>query len=353
MKCLLKYQWVKLPRDLIPRGKGIMGSWARMASRAAFRSGKSKYCGHVNEVAAGSWAGGVVGLKSILGVKSRAKALEALDKLSALGYISYTLDTETKKLEYRINDWVVECSGAECMDGAVFTTDGYGFLCLPRDITQRLADQGYTFEDSDAFMDLWCHTVFEDPRNAFSYKAPVVQFGRYGAALTLESLGSRWGWEKTKVWRFLQKHKDAFALHKLPGAFGCLIFNTLYPTGTEFAIPSNEEIKRILNEIRIHGQNTHFVGNDNARINRLINWYSKRLLIVESSAAVKESEEERAADLAPIIRACICHCWNCKKVMNDCWSKFRPTKLLRENTGAIRGPCREYIPRFASEGSSP
>ncbi len=119
MKCLLKYQWVKLPRDLIPQGKGIMGSWARLASRAAFRSGKAKYCGHINEVNVGSWAGGVVGLKSIFGEKSRAKTLAVMDQLCALGYVSYTLDAKTKKLEYKINDWVVECSGAECMDGAI------------------------------------------------------------------------------------------------------------------------------------------------------------------------------------------------------------------------------------------
>ena len=36
MKCLLKYQWVKLPRNQLPPGKGIMGAWARLASRAAF-----------------------------------------------------------------------------------------------------------------------------------------------------------------------------------------------------------------------------------------------------------------------------------------------------------------------------
>jgi len=35
VKCLLKYQWVKLPRNQMPPGKGIMGAWARLASRAA------------------------------------------------------------------------------------------------------------------------------------------------------------------------------------------------------------------------------------------------------------------------------------------------------------------------------
>ena len=33
MKCQLKYKCVKLPRDQMPPGKGIMGAWARLASR--------------------------------------------------------------------------------------------------------------------------------------------------------------------------------------------------------------------------------------------------------------------------------------------------------------------------------
>lgn len=72
MKCLMKYQWVKLPRNYLPEGKGIMGAWARLASRAAFRKGQALYCGHINAVS-GMWSGGVVGLKSILGLKAVRK----------------------------------------------------------------------------------------------------------------------------------------------------------------------------------------------------------------------------------------------------------------------------------------
>ena len=75
------------------------------------------------------------------------------------------------------------------------------------------------------WLDLWCHTVYQEPGNAFSHMAPAVQFGKLGAILTLETLGRRWGWEKTKVWRFFRKYADAFPLYKLPGAFGCLILN--------------------------------------------------------------------------------------------------------------------------------
>ena len=48
MKCLMKYQWVKLPRNHLPEGKGIMSAWAKLASRAAFRKGQASYCGHIS-----------------------------------------------------------------------------------------------------------------------------------------------------------------------------------------------------------------------------------------------------------------------------------------------------------------
>lgn len=92
MKCLRKYKWVKLPRNHLPGGKGLMGYWARLASRAAFRKGNAVYCGHTNPVTPGMWSGGVVGLKSILGVKKHIHALWIMDQLQELGYITYTLD---------------------------------------------------------------------------------------------------------------------------------------------------------------------------------------------------------------------------------------------------------------------
>ena len=61
MKCLQKYHWVKLPRKSLPQGKGIMGAWMKLASRAAFCKGMASYCGHNNPVEPGMWAGGVLG----------------------------------------------------------------------------------------------------------------------------------------------------------------------------------------------------------------------------------------------------------------------------------------------------
>lgn len=58
LKCLMKYEWVKLRRDTLPAGKGIMGAWAKLAARAAFRKGHASYCGHKNAVSPGMWSGG-------------------------------------------------------------------------------------------------------------------------------------------------------------------------------------------------------------------------------------------------------------------------------------------------------
>lgn len=51
-KCLFRYQWVKLPRTHLLIGKGIMGYWAKLASRAAFRRGQGihKRCNAGNVV---------------------------------------------------------------------------------------------------------------------------------------------------------------------------------------------------------------------------------------------------------------------------------------------------------------
>ena len=329
MKCLMRFDWVKLMRSALPSGKGIMSAWAKLASRAAFRKGHATYCGYKNEVIPGMWSGGIVGVKSILGVKSRAKAFEILNKLSELGYIQYTLDPETKKLTYQITDWVIKCSGADCDDGAVYTTNGYGFMCLPRNITEKLIEKKYVFEESDAWLDIWCHTVSKDKSNAFSFLAPSIQYGRHGAILTLEALGERWRWEKTKVWRFFRKYADTFMLKRLPGSYGCIIFNLNYPSNTE--PPSDEDIIRILNEIRICAENTQKFDADHEHIKKMVCWYSKRVIdklcLDKSKNSVSESEH--------IIRVYISHCWNCKS-LNDCGDiYYNPLIPVSDN---IRGP---------------
>ena len=90
MKCLMKYQWAKLPRALVPAGRGIMGVWTRLAARAAFPKGEAAYCGHINAVTPGMWAGGVVGLKSIPWAPRQRKTLRRLQCSPIRGFCAMT-----------------------------------------------------------------------------------------------------------------------------------------------------------------------------------------------------------------------------------------------------------------------
>ena len=98
MKCLRRYGWVKLLRAHLPEGKGVLGAWSKLATRAAYRKGFAEYCGYKNAVSPGQWSGGIIGLKSILGTKSRSETLAVMDTLKKLGYITFELDERTKKL---------------------------------------------------------------------------------------------------------------------------------------------------------------------------------------------------------------------------------------------------------------
>ena len=72
IKRLKKYPWVKLPRERIPAGKGLMGAWMRLASRAAFRKGEGHSCGYSNPAEPGMRVGGIVGFKAASVVRTAA-----------------------------------------------------------------------------------------------------------------------------------------------------------------------------------------------------------------------------------------------------------------------------------------
>lgn len=159
-----------------------------------------------------------------------------------------------------------------------------------------------------------------------------------GAVLTLETLGRRWNWEKTKVWRFFRKYRNAFALYRLPGSCGCLIFNRLYPTDTEVSLPSDEEIVRIVREIRILCADMRIKGSENKKINRTLAVYSRS----KSDSHGISKKENRVALSDHIIRAYFSLCRNTKNYNYDCIGYYTYTCSVNEKNN-IRGPCRSAV----------
>lgn len=333
MSCLMKFKWVKLPRENIPDKKGIMGYWMKLATRVAFRKGSSFYCGHTNEVSPGEWVGGVMGLKSVLGVKSKDMVFEILEKLSNLEYITYKFDTETRRLSYMVRDWVIECSGKECEDDNVYATNDFGFLCVPRDITERLVESGYKFEESDAWLDLWTHTIFEDKKNFLTFFAPMVRFRDLKPFFTLEGLSRRWGWEKTKTWRFFQKNKEVFELYRLPGTYGCLIVNKLYPISKCVKFPTQKEIVSLIYQAR-EALIERNVDCSHGNLGFLIETLDEGFI----ADIVKGKDKNSVALFHYIIRAYISPCWNNDKEGYDCKGDYTFYKVVIEQI-KIRGPC--------------
>ncbi len=345
MGCLFKFKWVKLLRAHLPEGKGVMSDWAKLAARVAFRKGQGMYCGYTNDVEVGSWVGGIMGVRSMLGVKSKNAALERLDRLQSLGYLEYELEDKTKKLTYRIKDWVLECTGKECENESdnVYAMGDYGFLCVPRTITERLIKSGHIFEEADAWLDLWVYTIYEEKKNFYSFFAPIVRFEKNSVFLSLEALSRRWGWEKTKTWRFFQKHKDVFHLHRLPGSYGCLIFNSLYPTKGECVLPTDKDVEGIIEQVRALSKKMKF---DCAKdtISELVEFFSPLLLDKMARQPKVSGEENRVALFDSIIRAYFSPCWSCESCVYDCkgnsiggyGDRLVETKL-------IRGPCEPSV----------
>ena len=225
----------------------------------------------------------------------------------------------------------------------MYATEGYGFLCLPRNITQRLVDAGKEFDESSAWLDLWCHTAFEDYGNAFSFLAPAVQFGKYGSVLTLETLGQRWNWEKTRVWRFFRNHSEVFSLYRLPSSYGCVVFNALYPTGGEVQLPEKNLVVSILNEILISTKYKYNGNSENMKVNHMVAWYSRKVISERLLQIQQEPEDTRVADFFPITRAYISHGWNCKHYRNcqyACPGAINGELLEIDLGYEIRGPCK-------------
>ena len=138
----------------------------------------------------------------------------------------------------------------------------------------------------------------------------------------------------TRIWRFFQKYRDVCTLYKMPGSYSCLVFNKLYSTDTETAIPSHAETVRILEEIRICGRNTHKQTSDHEHINKLICWYSKNICQSKDD----ELQNNRVAESAYILRAYISPCKNCSICEYDC-ERILDLSIPVIEANNIRGPC--------------
>lgn len=300
---LLNYPYVILPRNIMPKGTGILKDFFALAYACAYKSGVTKYNMYYNKVKANQWAGGLDGVRRLLKKRTKDDAFYALTELTLLGLITLELYeygymvitvhhiipsgicTEEIDFYHEYLDILSDENKAKILENAdnnptilhikkhskkCYVNNYSGFIRVERNVSNILFDNNRSFSDVDAFFDLYLHTVYREQNQPFSEKCPVILYERNIPILTLDTLAKRWLWDKQRVYRFFKRYAIYFKLVKLQSSYGCVIFNTTYPVD-KVIVPSQEECFAIVNRFKSYGdgffRSDEILANQNKYIN--------------------------------------------------------------------------------------
>lgn len=225
MNCIQKQQLVSFPKVRIwkPwfrhfnnhkefRNEGTVHLFSLMAlfSYANFRSNERMISGARYMEAPGQWICKLGSLPRILRVHSKRQALEQLDYYEKYGFLTYEwLDKENEIIRFSIINWKEHCTSLQYN---YYSYKGSGFFFFPLPVGRMLLrvahkTEGIVFSELDAIMDMWLHTILNDPKVRGSEYMPVVYYSNMRGVplLSYTYLAKRWGWSKSRVGRFMLK----------------------------------------------------------------------------------------------------------------------------------------------------
>lgn len=194
------------------RNEGTVHLFSLMAlfSYANFRSNERVINGDRYMEAPGQWICKLGALPRILRVHSKAQALELMEYFQNHGFLIFEiLDEEKEILRFTIADWKEHCTHLQYN---YYSYKGSGFFFFPLPVGRLLLktarkEVGIVFSELDAIMDMWLHTILNDPQVRGSEYMPVVYYSnmRGMPLLSYTYLARRWGWSKSRVGRFMLK----------------------------------------------------------------------------------------------------------------------------------------------------
>ena len=194
MNCTQKQQLVSFPKVRIwkPwfryfnnhkefRNEGTVHLFSLMAlfSYANFRSNERMISGERYMEAPGQWICKLGSLPRILRVHSKRQALEQLDYYEKYGFLTYEwLDEENEIIRFSITNWKEHCTSLQYN---YYSYKGSGFFFFPLPVGRMLLrvarkTEGIVFSELDAIMDMWLHTILNDPKVRGSEYMPVVYY---------------------------------------------------------------------------------------------------------------------------------------------------------------------------------
>ena len=87
-----------------------------------------------------------------------------------------------------------------------YSYKGSGFFFFPLPVGRMLLrvahkTEGIVFSELDAIMDMWLHTILNDPKVRGSEYMPVVYYSNMRGVplLSYTYLAKRWGWSKSRI----------------------------------------------------------------------------------------------------------------------------------------------------------
>lgn len=194
------------------RNEGTVHLFSLMAlfSYANFRSNERVINGNRYMEAPGQWICKLGALPRILRVHSKTQALELMEYFENHGFLTFEiLDEEKEILRFTIADWKEHCTHLQYN---YYSYKGSGFFFFPLPVGRLLLktarkEVGIVFSELDAIMDMWLHTILNDPKVRGSEYMPVVYYSnmRGMPLLSYTYLARRWGWSKSRVGRFMLK----------------------------------------------------------------------------------------------------------------------------------------------------
>ena len=194
------------------RNDGTLHLFSLMAlfSYANFRSNTQTINGWRFLESPGQWICKLGSLPRILRVHSKAQALELMQWFQEQGFLTFDfLSGKQEILRFEITDWKRHCTH---LNYNYSSYKGSGFFFFPLPVGRQLISACRTagklvFSELDAIMDLWLHTVLNDPNVRGSEYMPVVYYPNMRGVplLSYTYLAKRWGWSKSRVGRFILK----------------------------------------------------------------------------------------------------------------------------------------------------
>lgn len=225
MSCTQKQQLVSFPKvriwkpwfrhfsdhkDFHNEGTVHLFSLMALFSYANFRSNERVLNGERYMEAPGQWICKLGSLPRILRVHSKEQALEQLEYFQTHGFLTYEcVDKKNEIIRFTIANWKEHCTS---LPYNYYSYKGSGFFFIPLPIGRKLLKvarktTGIVFSELDVIMDMWLHTILNDPKVKGSEYMPVVYYSNMHGMplLSYTYLANRWGWSKSRVGRFILK----------------------------------------------------------------------------------------------------------------------------------------------------